>query len=107
VLPEREGSAEEECTLFVELGQRRVSGGAVAIGPVVVARCEDGGRAERVEVVEGCVYTASVHSLEPLFRSPSCAVKARFCEFMSAIRLGTLTVACRVEYGRSPYRPIA
>ena len=40
--------------------------------------------------------------------SPSCAVKARFWLFMSAIRFGTPTVACggRVR-GRSPHRPIA
>src|SRR5215831_20825858 len=43
----------------------------------------------------------------PAFRSPSWTVKASFCEFMSAIRFGTPTCACRSEYGRSPQRPMA
>ena len=54
-----------------------------------------------------CVYTESLHSLEPLLRSPSCAVNARFWLFMSAIRFGTPVVAWMSEYGRSPHSPIA
>ena len=65
--------------------------------------------------VSAWMYSASLHVVGvvdpavqlPALRSPSCAVNARSCVFMSAIRFGTPTVACTSEYGKSPQSPIA
>jgi len=82
---------------FVELSQRVVARGAVASRSIVVARREVAGARRDPNTPAPACRQHPLHSLDPLFEVAIVRGEAKFCEFMSAIRFGTPTVACTDE----------